>query len=92
SAGQAALVGHAADSPLSAAAGGCDDRRPVSGLWWRAGSGHWYYLAAAGRGLTPEADGPLRHPDVSGRLLVAVPRGDASTRPDGPVELTAKGG
>ncbi|RFU39336.1 hypothetical protein DZF91_22950, partial [Actinomadura logoneensis] len=27
SAGQAALVGHAADSPLSAAAGGCDDRR-----------------------------------------------------------------
>ncbi|MFC4909799.1 hypothetical protein [Actinomadura gamaensis] len=90
SAGQAALVGHAADSTLSAGAGGCDDRRPVSGLWWRADDGHWYYLAAAGRGLTPQADGPLRHPDVTDRLLVATPHGDPQTRPDTPITLTAQ--
>ncbi|MCP2336396.1 hypothetical protein [Actinomadura rupiterrae] len=89
SAGQAALVGHAADSTLSAGAGGCDDRRPVSGLWWRAEGGHWYYLAAAGRGLTPQADGPLRRADVADRLLVGVPHGDGKTRPDAPVTLAA---
>ncbi|WP_026414959.1 hypothetical protein [Actinomadura oligospora] len=90
SAGQAALVGHAADSTLSAGAGGCDERRPVSGLWWRADSGHWYYLAAAGRGFTPEVEGPLRHVNVRGRLLVASPRGDADHRPDTPVDLTVR--
>lgn len=90
SAGQAALVGHAADSTLSAGAGGCDDRRPVSGLWWRAAGGRWYYLAAAGHGLTPKADGPLRHADTTGRLLVAVPHGDPATRPDTPVDLSAQ--
>ncbi|RMI28768.1 hypothetical protein EBO15_43430, partial [Actinomadura harenae] len=89
SAGQAALVGRTADSSLSAGAGGCDERRPVSGLWWRAGTGHWYYLAAAGHGLAPEADGPLRHVDVTGRLLVAVPHGEPKARPDTPIDLTA---
>ncbi|TDD64760.1 hypothetical protein [Actinomadura rubrisoli] len=55
------------------ASGACDDRRPVSGTWWRAPSGGWYYLAAAARGLVPRAEGPVRSSGAEERLLVAEP-------------------
>ncbi|WP_149263661.1 hypothetical protein [Actinomadura sp. K4S16] len=54
----------------SRATGACDVQRPVSGTWWRAPSGRWYYLAAAGRGLVPHAEG-VRRPVTRDRLLVA---------------------
>ncbi|NDU77894.1 hypothetical protein GWI34_35580 [Actinomadura sp. DSM 109109] len=65
------------------ATGACDVRRPVSGTWWRAPSDRWYYLAAAGRGLRPHAEG-VRRPATRDRLLVA--RG----APDDEVVLTAR--
>ncbi|MEU8123096.1 hypothetical protein AB0C21_30670 [Spirillospora sp. NPDC049024] len=65
------------------ATGACDVQRPVSGTWWRAPSGRWYYLAAAGRGLVPHAEG-ARRPVTRDRLLVA---GGA---PGTPVTLTAR--
>ncbi len=66
------------------ATGACDERRPVSGTWWRAPSGRWYYLAAAAPGLRPRARGALRPPETEGRLLVARGRAGA------PVTLTAR--
>ncbi|MDL4819492.1 hypothetical protein [Actinomadura opuntiae] len=65
--------------------GACDDRRPVSGTWWQAPSGRWYYLAAAGAGLVPRARGPIGTSTVAHRLLVARP----DRRPGAPVVLTA---
>ncbi|TMQ91601.1 hypothetical protein ETD83_30225 [Actinomadura soli] len=65
------------------ATGPCDALRPVSGTWWRSPSGRWYYLAAAGRGLDPHAEGVDRS-TTKRRLLVAP--GD---RPS-PVTLTAR--
>ncbi|WP_433462522.1 hypothetical protein [Spirillospora sp. CA-128828] len=65
------------------ATGACDARRPVSGTWWRAPSRRRYYVAAAGRGLVPHADG-VRRPTTRNRLLVAT------GAPDGPVRLTAR--
>ncbi|MFI0407483.1 hypothetical protein [Actinomadura sp. 3N508] len=52
------------------ATGPCDARRPVSGTWWKSPSGRWYYLAAAGRGLVPHAEGVDRS-TTKHRLLVA---------------------
>jgi hypothetical protein len=69
--------------------GWCDDRRPVSGTWWRSPGGGWYYLAAAGRGLTPHADGPFRSVSVRSRLLIASSSG-GTRRPAEPVTLTAR--
>ncbi|WP_157610384.1 hypothetical protein [Spirillospora albida] len=68
--------------------GTCDDRRPVSGMWWEAPSGRWLYVAAAGRGFVPRARGPLRAPRVDDRLLVAGSPTPAK-RPDRYVTLTA---
>ncbi|MFB4314482.1 hypothetical protein [Actinomadura sp. 21ATH] len=68
--------------------GWCDDRRPVSGTWWRAPEGDWYYLAAAARGLAPKADGPFRSTKVRSRLLTA--RGEGEGRPAEPVTLSAR--
>ncbi|WUI02339.1 hypothetical protein OHR68_11195 [Spirillospora sp. NBC_00431] len=65
------------------ATGSCDARRPVSGTWWRAPSDRWYYLAAAGPGLVPHAEG-VDHPSTGNRLLVAPGRRRA------PVTLTAR--
>ncbi|MEU8797646.1 hypothetical protein [Spirillospora sp. NPDC048819] len=65
------------------ATGLCDARRPVSGTWWRSPSGRWYYLAAAGRGLVPHAEG-VRRPTTRKRLLTATGSRDT------PVELTAR--
>ncbi|MFI0372455.1 hypothetical protein ACH35V_31710 [Actinomadura sp. 1N219] len=65
------------------ATGSCDARRPVSGTWWRSPSGRWYYLAAAGRGLVPHAEGVDRS-TTKNRLLVAP-----GARP-APVTLTAR--
>lgn len=65
------------------ATGPCDPARPVSGTWWRAPSGRWYYVAAAGRGLVPHADG-VRRSTVRKRLLTAT--GDR----DEPVRLAAR--
>ncbi|WP_339154054.1 hypothetical protein [Actinomadura luteofluorescens] len=65
------------------ATGACDVRRPVSGTWWRAPSDGWYYLAAAGRGLVPHAEG-VRRPVTRDRLLVA------GGTPGAPVVLTAR--
>jgi hypothetical protein len=65
------------------ATGACDARRPVSGAWWRAPSGRWYYLAAAARGLVPHARG-LRRSTTKSRLLVAT--GTLNS----PVTLTAR--
>ncbi|MBW8485418.1 hypothetical protein [Actinomadura parmotrematis] len=62
------------------ATGGCDDRRPVAGTWWRSPAGRWYYLAASGRGLEPAAGGQVRRPKVAKRLLVATAP-DPRTRP-----------
>ncbi|TDB99128.1 hypothetical protein [Actinomadura sp. 7K534] len=79
-------AGAAAATLLAAkdrATGPCDARRPVSGTWWKAPSGRWYYLAAAGPGLVPHADG-VRRSTVRKRLLTAT-----GTR-DAPVELTAR--
>ncbi|QXJ20445.1 hypothetical protein AGRA3207_001161 [Actinomadura graeca] len=66
------------------ATGPCDARRPVSGTWWRAPSGRWYYLAAAGAGLLPRAEGRVRPSGPRNRLLVAT------GRPGTPVTLTAR--
>ncbi|TDD73236.1 hypothetical protein E1293_31945 [Actinomadura darangshiensis] len=65
------------------ATGTCDPRRLVSGTWWRAPSGRWYYLAAAGRGLVPHADG-VRRSTTKDRLLVAT------GTPNSAVTLTAR--
>ncbi|QKG20612.1 hypothetical protein [Actinomadura verrucosospora] len=65
--------------------GACDARRPVSGTWWQAPSGRWYYLAAAASGLVPRARGPLGPATTAHRLLVARPQ----DRPNVPVALTA---
>ncbi|MFG2243840.1 hypothetical protein [Spirillospora sp. NPDC048823] len=65
------------------ATGLCDARRPVSGTWWRSPSGRRYYLAAAGRGLVPHAEG-VRRPTTRKRLLIATGSKDT------PVELTAR--
>ncbi|URN05124.1 hypothetical protein LUW74_18585 [Actinomadura madurae] len=65
------------------ATGPCDAGRPVSGTWWRAPSGRSYYVAAAGRGLVPHADG-VRRSTTRKRLLVA--KGTPGTR----VTLTAR--
>ncbi|MFB4309112.1 hypothetical protein [Actinomadura sp. GTD37] len=78
SAAQAALLG--ADARPT---GACDAGRPVSGTWWRAPSDRWYYIAAAGRGLVPHADG-VRGAATRGRLLVAT------GTPRTPVALTAR--
>ena len=75
---QATLLGAAARPT-----GGCDPARPVSGTWWRAPSERWYYLAAAGRGLVPRADG-VHRPARRGRLLVGT------GAPRTPVALTAR--
>ncbi|MFC6935589.1 hypothetical protein ACFQHO_38415 [Actinomadura yumaensis] len=71
--------------------GWCDDRGPVSGTWWQAPSGAWYYFAAAARGLVPHADGPFRTARLTGRLLVATPPA-AGARPEAPVSLAARTG
>ena len=63
--------------------GACDARRPVSGTWWQAPSERWYYVAAAGAGLVPHAEG-VRRSRTGKRLLVAT-----GTR-DAPVKLTAR--
>ncbi|GAA1796901.1 hypothetical protein GCM10009735_31370 [Actinomadura chokoriensis] len=63
--------------------GACDAGRPVSGTWWQAPSDRWYYLAAAGRGLVPHADG-VRRSTTRKRLLVAT------GTPRTPVALTAR--
>ncbi|NVI90148.1 hypothetical protein [Actinomadura sp. BRA 177] len=63
--------------------GACDADRPVSGTWWQAPSDRWYYLAAAGRGLVPHADG-VRRSTTRKRLLVAT------GTPKTPVALTAR--
>ncbi|GAA0558036.1 hypothetical protein [Actinomadura livida] len=79
-------AGAAAATLLAAkdrATGPCDARRPVSGTWWKAPSGRWYYLAAAGPGLVPHADG-VRRSTVRKRLLTATGTRDAQ------VELTAR--
>ncbi|CNG08306.1 Uncharacterised protein [Mycobacterium tuberculosis] len=78
SAAQATLLGEKARPT-----GACDAGRPVSGTWWQAPSGSWYYLAAAGRGLVPHADG-VRGPAARRRLLVAT------GTPRTPVVLTAR--
>ncbi|TDC78813.1 hypothetical protein [Actinomadura sp. 7K507] len=65
------------------ATGGCDARRPVSGTWWQAPNDRWYYLAAAGPGLVPHAEGVHRS-RTRKRLLTAT-----GTR-NAPVELTAR--
>ncbi|MFD0684636.1 hypothetical protein [Actinomadura fibrosa] len=69
--------------------GACDDRRPVSGTWWQAPTGRWYYLAAAARGLTPRAEGPFRTSGTDDRLFVATPA-DPASRPGAAVSLTAR--
>ncbi|MDL4774636.1 hypothetical protein [Actinomadura xylanilytica] len=86
-AGQATLL-RAADQLVT---GWCDDRRPVSGTWWQAPSQRWYYLAAAGRGLVPHADGPWRPAKADDRLLVGTPSA-SGPHPDAPVTLTARTG
>ncbi len=81
----ATLLG--ADGPRAVgqrATGACDARRPVSGTWWRAPAGRWYYLAAAGPGLLPRAEAPFRSAGTQNRLLVAT------GRPNTPVALTAR--
>ncbi|NKZ06072.1 hypothetical protein HGB48_20295, partial [Actinomadura latina] len=78
STGQATLLG-AQTRPT----GACDADRPVSGTWWRAPSDRWYYLAAAGRGLVPHADG-VRRSTTRKRLLIAT------GTPKTPVALTAR--
>ncbi|MQY09569.1 hypothetical protein [Actinomadura macrotermitis] len=70
--------------------GGCDERRPVAGTWWRSPAGRWYYIAAAGRGLAPDAEG-VRSPEVTKRLLVAEAP-DPKVRPENQVRLTAHSG
>ncbi|MEW2360217.1 hypothetical protein [Spirillospora sp. NPDC029432] len=70
--------------------GWCDDRRPVSGTWWRASEGGWYYLAAAARGLVPKADGPFRSVRVRSRLLTATAEGEGRAKPAEPVTLSAR--
>ncbi|HEU5024021.1 MAG TPA: hypothetical protein VFV01_03785, partial [Spirillospora sp.] len=65
--------------------GACDGRRPVSGTWWQAPSGGWYYLAAAASGLVPRARGALGPATTEHRLLVARPE----RRPNVPVAVTA---
>jgi hypothetical protein len=78
SAAQATLLGETARPT-----GACDTGRPVSGTWWQAPSGGWYYLAAAGRGLVPHAGG-VRRSTTRKRLLVAT------GTPRTPVALTAR--
>ncbi len=63
--------------------GACDAGRPVSGTWWRAPSDRWYYVAAAGRGLVPHADGVRRSTTHKGLLV-------ATGTPKTPVSLTAR--
>ncbi|MEU5879103.1 hypothetical protein [Spirillospora sp. NPDC047279] len=73
------------------AAGMCDPRRPAGGTWWQAPSDRWYYVAAAARGLTPRATGPVRRPEIAKRLLVgSAPK--PAERPSDPVVLTARTG
>ncbi|GLZ12397.1 hypothetical protein Acsp04_26320 [Actinomadura sp. NBRC 104425] len=73
------------------ATGSCDVARPVSGTWWQAPSGRWYYLAAAGPGLVPhiQSEGALRTADTRGRLLVASSLRSAH-QSGVPITLTAR--
>ncbi|MBX6767499.1 MAG: hypothetical protein IRY90_10170, partial [Actinomadura rubrobrunea] len=75
------------------ATGSCDVANPVSGTWWQAPSGRWYYLAAAGPGLVPHVDsqGALRTSSVKGRLLVASSAHEEH-HPGTPITLTARAG
>jgi hypothetical protein len=71
--------------------GDCGDLRSgeVSGVWWRHGHGHWYYLAAASEGLKPYAVGKFRDTGREHRLLVAMgPKGPR--QPKAPVTLTVR--
>jgi hypothetical protein len=63
--------------------GACDPARPVGGTWWRAPSDRWYYVAAAGRGLVPHADGVRRSTTRKGLLV-------GTGTPRTPVALTAR--
>ncbi|MEU9022839.1 hypothetical protein [Actinomadura sp. NPDC048394] len=85
--GQAGTSTLVADRPAGRPrdTGACDGRRPVSGTWWQAPSGGWYYLAAAASGLVPRARGPLGPATTEHRLLVARPE----RRPNVPVAVTA---
>ncbi|TDC45846.1 hypothetical protein E1281_29315 [Actinomadura sp. KC345] len=65
------------------ATGTCDAGRPVSGTWWQAPSERWYYLAAAGPGLVPYAEG-VRRARTRKRLLVATGARNV------PVDVTAR--
>ncbi len=75
---QAALLGGEARPT-----GACDPGRPVSGTWWRAPSGRWYYLAAAGHGRVPHAAGLRRSTSWNGLLV-------GTGTPQAPVTLTAR--
>jgi hypothetical protein len=69
---------------------GQDDSDAVSGTWWRSHR-RWYYVAAAGPGLTPHIEGDVGRPRVRDRFLVAK-AGRAKRPPRGPVILTARAG
>ncbi|MFG2005286.1 hypothetical protein ACGFNU_39685 [Spirillospora sp. NPDC048911] len=84
-AGQATLVA----AKEGFVTGSCDARQPVSGTWWKAPSGRWYYLAAAVRDLVPHAEGPVGKPKVTKGLLVGSA---AKLRPEAPVTLTGRPG
>jgi hypothetical protein len=84
-AGQSALLTRQAVH----ATGPCDPQRPVAGTWRRSAQGEWHYLAAAARGLTPQAKGPFRSGTVDSRLLHATPPAPEQ-RPARPVTLTAR--
>lgn len=62
----------------------------VTGTWWHAPSGRWYYVGAASRRIVVfTASGPFARPSVRDEFLVAKgPKGGG--RPAGPVRLTGK--
>ncbi|MFC7728954.1 hypothetical protein [Actinomadura keratinilytica] len=67
------------------ATGSCDAARPVSGTWWQAPSGRWYYLAAAGPGLVPhiQSEGRCARPR-SGAACWSPPAPARPTTPASP--------
>jgi hypothetical protein len=63
----------------------------VSGTWWRAPTGKWFFLAAAGPRIRVGVKAPFPHRRTrDGLLVVPGPRGPE--RPHAPVTVTARRG
>lgn len=63
-------------------------RDMVSGTWWKAPSGHWWYVAASSRNVVSiNAYGPFTR--VRARVNLAYAQGPAGGPEPGPVKLSA---